>query len=274
METIGTHKIHPGASVFPLLEGDAFESLVDDICNNGLHHPIIRIGGVVVDGRNRLRACIEGEVTPTFEDLPDDTDPWLTIQTQNLMRRDLGKDERASVMVLLGAGFQKEQAEKRMKEGASKGGRPKKGSENPVAKVPQGFPDIPERSPRTREVLAEQAGVGQKKIQSALNILNADPKIGDGEAMLREVIAGKVNLIAQEKKVKQLQSGLEAMEELAKPKDMDKLKTSGEACGKKVVSLIRKLKTKQEYEASIEYLKTNAPEICQDCCPECGTLGK
>lgn len=50
-------KFHPYCEVFPLLEGEAFEELVADIKANGLREEIWMYQGMVLDGRNRFRAC-------------------------------------------------------------------------------------------------------------------------------------------------------------------------------------------------------------------------
>ena len=56
LEVIYGYKVHPAASLFPLLEGDEFESLVLSIQTLGLINPIILHNGMLIDGRNRLRA--------------------------------------------------------------------------------------------------------------------------------------------------------------------------------------------------------------------------
>lgn len=56
LEIICGYKVHPAASVFPLIEGDEFDQLVDSIARNGMHHPIVLLGDQLLDGRNRLRA--------------------------------------------------------------------------------------------------------------------------------------------------------------------------------------------------------------------------
>jgi ParB-like chromosome segregation protein Spo0J len=55
----GGLKAHPLADVFPLMDGDAFEELKDRIGRNGLIHPITTFEGMILDGRNRKRACQE-----------------------------------------------------------------------------------------------------------------------------------------------------------------------------------------------------------------------
>jgi ParB-like chromosome segregation protein Spo0J len=50
-------QVHPAAAMFPLLEGPEFEELCDDIQASGLANPIVIHGDILLDGRNRLRAC-------------------------------------------------------------------------------------------------------------------------------------------------------------------------------------------------------------------------
>jgi N6-adenosine-specific RNA methylase IME4 len=51
-----TLPFHPYAELFPLIEGEAFEELVADIRDNGLHDEIVMLDGQILDGRNRYRA--------------------------------------------------------------------------------------------------------------------------------------------------------------------------------------------------------------------------
>jgi ParB-like chromosome segregation protein Spo0J len=56
----GPFPIHPLAETFPLMEGTEFDALVTDIKDNGLINPIPVFEDMVLDGRNRLRACESG----------------------------------------------------------------------------------------------------------------------------------------------------------------------------------------------------------------------
>jgi hypothetical protein len=55
---------HPFAELFPLLEGERFDALVDSIKRNGLREPIVLHEGRILDGRNRFRACEIADVKP------------------------------------------------------------------------------------------------------------------------------------------------------------------------------------------------------------------
>lgn len=59
LEVIGGYKVHPAASLFPLLVGEEFEAMVASMGLFGLAIPIVVKGEYLIDGRNRLRAVIE-----------------------------------------------------------------------------------------------------------------------------------------------------------------------------------------------------------------------
>lgn len=61
-----TYDLHPLCTLFPRMSGQEFQSLVDDIKENGLREPIIVHEDMILDGGNRYRACIEAGVDPQF----------------------------------------------------------------------------------------------------------------------------------------------------------------------------------------------------------------
>jgi hypothetical protein len=64
-------EFHPITLIFPLLEGDELDALARDIAENGPLEPISLdpTDGLIVDGRNRWRACQIAGVEPDFHTL-------------------------------------------------------------------------------------------------------------------------------------------------------------------------------------------------------------
>lgn len=91
---------HPLAAMFPLMTGPAFEDLRADIGKHGLREPIVTYEGKVLDGRNRLRACIETDTPPVFREW-DGSDPLAFVLSANLHRRHLDESQRAMVAATL-----------------------------------------------------------------------------------------------------------------------------------------------------------------------------
>ncbi len=93
MTRLGRYVVHPIADKFPLILGEEFDSLVNDIKTNGLREPI-KVDHedlVLVDGRNRFLACQAASVEPKFEQLPeyDELDLIFYIISLNIHRREL-----------------------------------------------------------------------------------------------------------------------------------------------------------------------------------------
>ncbi len=93
-------QFHPIADIFPLMEGEVFDDLVQDIRQNGLREPIVLHCGRILDGRNRYRACLQAGVkhksrTYEGEDTPEALATFVT--SLNLHRRQLTDTQRAMV---------------------------------------------------------------------------------------------------------------------------------------------------------------------------------
>lgn len=91
MKTIPFHK---HANLFPLLQSDEFEELVEDIKSEGLHDAITLFEKQILDGRNRYRACIDAKVTPRFVEYKGSR-PLEFVISRNLKRRHLNESQRA-----------------------------------------------------------------------------------------------------------------------------------------------------------------------------------
>ena len=89
-------EFHPLANIFPLLDGDEFQSLADDIREHGLRESIWLYDGQILDGRNRYRACAIAGVDADFRQYNGD-DPLAFVISLNLKRRHLNESQRAMV---------------------------------------------------------------------------------------------------------------------------------------------------------------------------------
>jgi hypothetical protein len=84
-----------------MMTDDELADLADDIKQHGLLHPIVLdADGVLIDGRNRLRACEIAEVKPTFEQL-NGHDAAAFIVSANLERRNLTKGQQAMALAMI-----------------------------------------------------------------------------------------------------------------------------------------------------------------------------
>ncbi len=118
---------HPIADIFPMLEGDAFDQIAEDIRERGLREPIITFEGKILDGRNRYRALCKlaetgAKLGPGWGARAGETadhimvdldhglnrlirgyfvdrsgDPLAFVISKNLRRRHLDDDQRAMV---------------------------------------------------------------------------------------------------------------------------------------------------------------------------------
>jgi ParB-like chromosome segregation protein Spo0J len=105
-------KSHPFADILPLLEGEAFNALVANIRAKGLMEPITIHQGMILDGRNRWKACKAAGVEPQFLEFDGD-DPLAFVLSMNLHRRHLSEAQRAMVaaeIATLGRGAPKKSA--------------------------------------------------------------------------------------------------------------------------------------------------------------------
>jgi len=92
---------HPVSNIFPLIEGRDFESLKEDIRQNGLLEPIwLHPDGSILDGRNRYLACEAIGINPSFRSYNSDLSTTALINfviSMNEKRRHLTSSQRATV---------------------------------------------------------------------------------------------------------------------------------------------------------------------------------
>src|SRR4051812_26948910 len=94
-------EVHPLAALFPMMHADELAELAEDILTNGLMQPIVvDADGVLIDGRNRLAACEQAGINPTYQWL-NGHDATAFIVSANLARRNLSKGQQAMALAMI-----------------------------------------------------------------------------------------------------------------------------------------------------------------------------
>lgn len=90
-------ELHPLCTLFPRIEGAEFDALVADIKTNGLREPIIVHDGMILDGGNRYRACIQAGVAPRTRQFDGKSIVGFVLSA-NLHRRHLTPGQQAAIV--------------------------------------------------------------------------------------------------------------------------------------------------------------------------------
>lgn len=93
---------HPAAELFPLMTGADFDALVADIRAHGQREAIVVHDGMILDGRNRYRACQALGIEPVV--VPWDRSgapPEAYAVSMNLHRRHLNESQRGMIAARL-----------------------------------------------------------------------------------------------------------------------------------------------------------------------------
>jgi N6-adenosine-specific RNA methylase IME4 len=213
---IGEYETHPAADRFPLLEGEPFQDLLEDVKANGLLHAVVLCDGKILDGRNRMRACLEAGVEPRFTTYPGDN-PFRYVWSTNGARRDLEKLQRTTIKLLLeddAAGYDKlkQQAGKRRSEAAKKQHQ----VSNPRAGERSGphqhdADQKPKNDHVSAEALGKELGVSSATVQRADHLIKHNRELAEkvargevkGMQAMREIkrsqLAGKVEALPEGK---------------------------------------------------------------------------
>ena len=190
MEFIEGIPVHPVASLFPMIDDESLQGLADDIRENGLREPIVlaHMGDgfddeVLIDGRNRYRACLLAGVEPKFVDLhtlpnvsADEGADFITeesvsrwIVSHNLHRRHLSPSQRTAVAVEFVAVFAEAAKKRQLSTLKQNVGNGDAVGEN----LPQR--EDGERGPRATDEAAELFGVSGRSVRDAQYVKNNDP---------------------------------------------------------------------------------------------------
>lgn len=151
-------KPHRLAKYFPLLEGEEFDLLVEDIKKNGQLEPIVTYQGEILDGVNRWEACERLGIEPITEEY-EGNDPESYVVSLNIKRRHLNKGQIALLLDKI----------------------------YPVEKT-DGEKTAPSRRIKTNKELAKEHHVGVRTLSRARRINKEMP------GRIPEVMSGKITI--------------------------------------------------------------------------------
>lgn len=181
-------EVHPVAMLFPMMKGTDFGMLVEDIDTNGLREPIVLYQGLILDGRNRLRACEVAGVPPRFVEWDGVGSPLAFVVSRNLNRRHLNESQRAVIGAQVKAMFEEEARERDdSMRFARRVDSPTTGLDHD--EKPREISTGANLHPRLNEQAASLVNVSARSIATASKVLET----GD-EEVIGEIIAGNVSV--------------------------------------------------------------------------------
>lgn len=92
-----SYELHPLCTLFPRVVGAEFDALREDIKTNGLRQAIVLHDGMILDGGNRYRACVEAGVEPTYVNF-DGGNLVAFVLSANLHRRHMSSSQQAAIV--------------------------------------------------------------------------------------------------------------------------------------------------------------------------------
>lgn len=219
-------EVHTLADSLPMLPDNELQELADSIKRWGLRHPLVRHNGVLLDGRNRLKACELAGVEPRWEEFDGDSIAEFIYDVNTVKGRVLTYEQKLEFGVRLAEQIEIEAAERR-RQGNAAGGR----------SVIDGKPVIREQSsifdapPNTREnktdaKAAKAAGVGEATLSKVRSVKRADPEAAERIFRGETTPAAEVRRLQKEGKIKSRKPKKKA--EMPKPAAK---KTLGEVLG-------------------------------------------
>lgn len=163
-------RFHPACDLFPAMSADEFAALVADIREHGVREPITTLGGAILDGRHRWRACEQIGIDCPRREWSGPDSPLSYVVSTNLRRRHLDAGQRAALTVDLLPLLEAEALERKAAAGQAFGrGRPGKDP----AIVPEAIRG------ESREQAASIVGVSARYVSDAKRLATVAPDLFD-----------------------------------------------------------------------------------------------
>ena len=217
---------HPLADIFPLMTEGEIEDMALSLERTRQREPIVLYQGMILDGRNRYRACKAANLPPVtriYDPERDGHSPLTFVMDQNLERRHLTVGQRAAAAQTALQAQEKEAkaatAYKAHQEAKSDNSHK---DTNNQSDQNAGIPAKPAKK-KTQAEVAKQMGVSEKSVERAKALQEKDPEeahaVAKGEKTLHEATEA-----AKAKQAKDLRK--ESLQEIA------------EVCGKEFADAV------------------------------------
>ncbi len=184
-------KTHEVANLFPMLSDKELDNLAEDIKANGQIQPCVKMGDILLDGRNRIAACERVGAKPVFTEYKGDSPVGFIIGV-NLKRRHLDKGQKIALALEVEPHFA---AEAKKRQGART---------DLVEKVPRSSAPTKSTTPpskrqdgaKSRDQAAFAVGISGKLVSDAKAIREADPE------RFEKIKQGKLSVAKAKKEIK------------------------------------------------------------------------
>ncbi|GAA3163505.1 DUF5131 family protein [Streptomyces ramulosus] len=195
MSNLGPFQVHPFADVFPLIEGEEFDDLVRDVKTHGLRDKIVlnHDRTVLIDGRNRYRACDAAGVDADFDVLPKDfpeTAILDLIVSKNVARRQLTAGQKAFLALEYENAFAEQSKEQQRESARRTAEKVNEQVTGLTIRAPGPESEEDPESRRTRGKAARAVGASPRSVQRAKAIQEYAPELAErvrsGEMPLKQ----------------------------------------------------------------------------------------
>lgn len=204
--------IHRAADLFPMIEGEEFAALCEDVAERGLRVPLwVTADGLLVDGRNRLLACYETGTDIRTEVVGGDL--IAAVVSANVRRRQLSAGQLAMISAHVRAMYA-EEAKERQRE-ATRRGNQTRHDQSPVR---TNLCELAEDAGRARDKVAKMFGIGLNYADSAVSVEKHAPHL------VEKVKSGEMKLYVAAKEAAAAKKAAKAAAEPA-PKKIDAAQT-------------------------------------------------
>ena len=217
------YDFHPIAGIFPLIEGQEFKQLVEDIRTHGVREPVWLYEEKILDGRNRYKAAQEvGAEIQTREFSGTALEAIEFVWSLNRARRHLNSsqaaiaDAKRNKLTDAYAPVREAAKERQVEAGKTHG----RGQEKVVEQIPQPIESVSQKAvryakentpPKTRDIRAKTAGTNPRYINIADRLVDERPDLATQVESGKKTISQVVRELKREESEEALRVAVESI---------------------------------------------------------------